>query len=78
MSAHLVLVLDALAKRLKRWDTEELAAPGEKSADRERHPVKVDSLGHAGRFVGAEGIQVVDAGFTATCSGHDVFGGVTT
>ncbi|WRZ92875.1 hypothetical protein OHB54_29805 [Streptomyces sp. NBC_01007] len=59
-------------------DTEELAAPGEESADRDRHSVKVDSLGYAGRFVEAERIQVVDASLTVTCFGHDVFGSVTT
>ncbi|KAB1987650.1 hypothetical protein [Streptomyces triticiradicis] len=76
VSAHQVLV--ALAEHLKRWDVEELAAPGEESADRRRHPVETDSLGHAGRFVEAEGVQVVDASFTVTCPGRDVYGSVTT
>lgn len=71
-------VLAALAKHLKWWDVEELAAPGEESADRRRHPVRTDSLGHAGRFVEAEGLQVVDASFTVTCPDGDVYGSVTT
>ncbi|MEU8836859.1 hypothetical protein [Streptomyces sp900116325] len=71
-------VLAALAKRLGWWDAEELAAPGEESADRPRSPVKVDSLGHAGRFVEAEGVQAVDASFTVACPGRDVYGSVTT
>ncbi|MGW3912030.1 hypothetical protein ACWEBX_11005 [Streptomyces sp. NPDC005070] len=71
-------VLAALAERLKWWDVEELAAPGEESADRRRSPVKTDSLGHAGRFVEAEGVQTVDASFTVTCPGHDVYGSVST
>jgi hypothetical protein len=71
-------VLAALAKHLKWWDAEELAAPGEESADRERSFDKIDFLGHGGRFVEAEGIQVVEASFTATCPGHDVYGSVTT
>ncbi|MEU6272280.1 hypothetical protein ABZ871_07635 [Streptomyces populi] len=76
VSAHQVLA--ALAEHLKWWDAEELAAPGEESADRRRHPVEADFLGHAGRFVEAEGVQVVDASFTVTCSGRDVYGSVTT
>ncbi|MGW2788079.1 hypothetical protein ACWC3X_44200, partial [Streptomyces populi] len=76
VSAHQVLV--ALAKRLKRWDAQELAAPGEESADRRRYPVKADFLGHAGRFVDAEAVQVIDASFTVTCPGRDVYGSVTT
>ncbi len=76
VSAHQVLA--ALAKRLKRWDVEELAAPGKESADRRRYPVKVDSLGHAGRFVEAEGVQAVDASFTVTCPGGDIYGSVST
>ncbi|MFF3417435.1 hypothetical protein ACFYW9_22425 [Streptomyces sp. NPDC002698] len=71
-------VLAALAKRLKRWDLEQLAAPGEESVDRPRSPVKVDFLGHAGRFVEAEGVQAVDASFTVTCPGRDVYGSVST
>ncbi|MFF1285435.1 hypothetical protein ACFVY4_32560 [Streptomyces sp. NPDC058299] len=71
-------VLAALAKRLKGWDLEELAAPGKKSADRLRYPLKVDSLGRAGRLVEAEGVQVVDASFTVTCPGGDVYGSVST
>ncbi|MFJ5779026.1 hypothetical protein [Streptomyces sp. NPDC093094] len=71
-------VLAALARHLKWWDVEQLAAPGEESADRRRHPVEVDSLGHAGRFVEAGGVQVVDASFTVTCPGRDVHGSVTT
>lgn len=70
--------LAALAKHLKWWDVEELATPGEESADRRRHPVKVDSLGHGGRFVQAEGVRVVDASFTVSCPGRDVYGSVTT
>ncbi|MEV7324229.1 hypothetical protein [Streptomyces sp. NPDC093970] len=76
VSAHQVLA--ALAKRLKWWDFEELAAPGEASADRRRYPIRADSLGHAGHFVEAEGVQVVDASFTVTCPDHDVYGSVTT
>ncbi|MEU4087347.1 hypothetical protein [Streptomyces aureus] len=71
-------VLAALAKHLKWVDVEELAAPGEESADRRRHPVRTDSLGHAGRFVEAEGVQVVDASFTVTCPDGDVYGSVIT
>ncbi|MEV7395120.1 hypothetical protein [Streptomyces sp. NPDC091215] len=71
-------VLTALAKRLGWTDVDELAAPGEESADRPRSPVKVDSLGHAGRFVEAEGVHAVDASFTVTCPGQDVYGSVTT
>ncbi|MFJ3302404.1 hypothetical protein ACIPSA_04650 [Streptomyces sp. NPDC086549] len=77
VSAHHVLA--ALAKHLK-WgdDAEGLAAPGEESADRELHPMKIDSLGHTGRLVVAEGIHVVDASFTVDCPGRDVYGSVTT
>ncbi|MGW1965858.1 hypothetical protein ACWCPD_37040 [Streptomyces sp. NPDC001935] len=71
-------VLAALAKHLKWWDLEELAAPGEESADRPRTPVRTDFLGHAGRFVEAGGVQTVDASFTVTCAGQDVYGSVTT
>ncbi|MFD5570497.1 hypothetical protein [Streptomyces cadmiisoli] len=71
-------VLAALAKHLKWWDVEELATPGEESAGRRRYPVKVDHLGHAGRFVQAEGVRVVDASFTVSCPGRDVYGSVTT
>ncbi|MFE2538384.1 hypothetical protein [Streptomyces sp. NPDC059371] len=70
-------VLAALAKRLKR-DVEQLAAPGEESADRRRYPVRVDSHGHAGRFVEAEAVQAVDASFTVACPGRDVHGSVST
>ncbi|MFJ2732883.1 hypothetical protein [Streptomyces sp. NPDC087317] len=76
VSAHQVLA--ALAKHLKRWDVEELATPGKESADRQRYPAKADFLGHAGRFVDAEGVQVVDASFTVTCPDRDVYGSVTT
>jgi hypothetical protein len=76
VSAH--LVLEALAKHLESWDVDQLAAPGEESADRRRYPVKVDFLGHPGRFVEAEGVQVVDASFTVTCPGKDVYGSLTT
>ncbi|MFD5574816.1 hypothetical protein [Streptomyces cadmiisoli] len=76
VSAHQVLA--ALAKRLKWWDVEQLAAPREESAGRRRYPVKVDHLGHTGRFVQAEGVQVVDASFTMSCPGRDVYGSVTT
>ncbi|MFF0205891.1 hypothetical protein [Streptomyces sp. NPDC005017] len=71
-------VLAALARYLKWWDVEELAAPGEESADRRRYPVKADSLGHAGRLGEAGAVQVVDASFTITCPGRDVYGSVTT
>lgn len=76
VSAHQVLA--ALAKRLKWWSVQELAAPGKESADRRPSPVRADSLGHAGRFVEAEAVQAVDASFTVTCPGRDVYGSVTT
>ncbi|MET8038772.1 hypothetical protein [Streptomyces sp. NPDC005345] len=76
VSAHQVLA--ALANHLKRWDIDQLATPGKESADRRRYPVKVDSLGHAGRFVEAEGVQAIDASFTVNCPGHDVYGSVST
>ncbi|MGQ4378749.1 hypothetical protein ACN6K9_001464 [Streptomyces sp. SAS_267] len=76
VSAHQVLA--ALTKRLKRWDVDQLAAPGKESADRRRNPVKVDFLGHAGRFVEAEAVQAVEASFTVACPGGDVYGSVTT
>lgn len=77
VSAHRVLV--ALAKRLKWADAEGLAAPGETSADRVHHDPQVDFLGHPGRYVEAEGVNVVEASFTVTCSGgRDVYGRVIT
>ncbi|MEV6019219.1 MULTISPECIES: hypothetical protein [unclassified Streptomyces] len=76
VSAHQVLA--ALAKRLKWWSVEELAPPGKESADRRVNPGKVDFLGSAGRFVDAEGVRTVDATFTVTCPGRDVYGSVST
>ncbi|MEV5842938.1 hypothetical protein AB0M32_13315 [Streptomyces sp. NPDC051985] len=77
ISAHRVLV--ALAKRLKWWDVQVLAAPGEASADRDFGSVRIDFLGHAGRYVAAQGVRVVDAGFALDCpGGRVVYGSVTT
>lgn len=76
VSARQVLV--ALAKHLRSWDVDQLAAPGEESADRRRSPVRIDSLGQAGRFVEAEAVQAVDASFTVSCPGRDVYGSVRT
>ncbi|MFD3587512.1 hypothetical protein [Streptomyces sp. NPDC058683] len=76
VSAHRVLA--ALAKHLKLWEVGEFAAPGEDSADREHHPVKMDPLGHGGRLVYARSVTVVEGGFTVSCPGRDVYGSVTT
>ena len=76
VSAHRVLA--ALAKQLKWWDAEELAAPGENSADREPAPARIGFLGHGGRFVDAKAVRVVEGSFTVACPGRTVYGSVTT
>ncbi|MFD8814996.1 hypothetical protein ACFV23_26790 [Streptomyces sp. NPDC059627] len=76
VSAHRVLA--ALARHLKMWDVGEYAAPGEDSADRDLPPLRMDPLGHGGRFVDAKSVRVVEGGFTVSCPGRDVYGSVTT
>ncbi|MFJ3770478.1 hypothetical protein ACIPX0_02135 [Streptomyces sp. NPDC090075] len=76
VSAHRVLA--SLAKQLKWWSAEELAAPGENSADREPSPIRIGFLGHGGRFVDAKAVRVVEGSFTVACPGRTVYGSVTT
>ncbi|MFG2961714.1 hypothetical protein ACGFZS_00370 [Streptomyces sp. NPDC048288] len=76
VSAHRVLA--ALAKRLKWWDAEQFAAPGEESADRRPPPLKMGTLGHGGRYVDAKAVSVVEGSFTVACPGRTVYGSVTT
>ncbi|MFB7336576.1 hypothetical protein ACFC00_33910 [Streptomyces adustus] len=77
VSAHRVLV--ALAGHLSEGlDAEQLAAPGEESADRDHTPARVEAVGNGQRLVEAEGVLVVEASFTVTCPGRDVHGSVTT
>ncbi|MEU1166292.1 hypothetical protein ABZ372_40225, partial [Streptomyces sp. NPDC005921] len=76
VSVHRVLA--ALAEQLKWWDVQELAAPGENSADREPSPIRIGFLGHGGRFVDAKGVKVVEGSFTVACPGRTVYGSVTT
>lgn len=73
VSAHRVLA--ALADHLS---VSELPAPGEESAGRERDRGQEDFLGHEGRYVDAEGVLLIDASFTVSCPGRDVYGSVTT
>ncbi|MFG2936195.1 hypothetical protein [Streptomyces sp. NPDC048282] len=76
VAAHRVLA--ALAKRLKWWSAEELAAPGENSADRDLSWARISFLGHGGRFVDAKAVRVVEGSFTVACPGRTVYGSVTT
>ncbi|MEU2619781.1 hypothetical protein ABZ642_16890 [Streptomyces sp. NPDC007157] len=76
LSAHRVLA--ALARHLELWEAGEFAAPGEDSADRERHAVRMKPLGRGARFVEAEGVTVVEGSFTVACPGRDVYGSVST
>ncbi|MGW2819619.1 hypothetical protein ACWC24_01220 [Streptomyces sp. NPDC001443] len=77
VSAHRVLA--ALAEHLSEGlDAEQLAAPGEESADRHHTPSRVGAVGNGQRLVEAEGVLVVEASFTVTCPGRDVHGSVTT
>ncbi|MEU6197375.1 hypothetical protein [Streptomyces sp. NPDC047061] len=76
VSAHRVMA--ALAKHLKLWEPYEYATPGEDSADRRPSPLRMGTRGHAGRYVDAKSVRVVQGSFTVACPGRDVYGSVTT
>ncbi|MEU1012962.1 hypothetical protein [Streptomyces sp. NPDC005890] len=66
----------SLARHLG-YGTSDLMAPGENTAHHPRHPDRIDFDG-AGRFVTAEAVKVVDAGFAVGCPDGTHYGSVTT